>query len=104
MSEEEKRLTRANLLLELDDQKALVAILQERDTKDREAFEAFAQSYGGSATLSVEGNGLRIGNIPYSFAVLDIQSAVQRRQELKDQMSRLGALQARATGIGIKLI
>lgn len=46
MSETEVRKQKAELLLDLDDQKALVARLQEKKSRQKDAFEAFSRALG----------------------------------------------------------
>jgi hypothetical protein len=103
MSEEEKRQQRADLLIELDDHKSLLANLKERGTRDRETFHAFAQSYTQQQSPVIEGDVLRIGSASYPFALLEVKAAVERRLELNRAIKRHDELSTRARQLGITL-
>lgn len=104
MSEEEIKAQRANLLLELDDQKRLVAHLQVRDRTVRDAFKAFAESYDSPERLpEIVGNKVRIWSHEYALIDLDATTAIERRKETVRAEERLHELQMRAAHLGISL-
>ena len=104
MSEEEIREQKAYLLLELDDQKIMVASLRERDTRDHEAMQALADSYlPPNPSPELRGSALRIGNKDYPLSSFDVVAGLERRKSLAAAEEKLRMLVERAQKIGIQL-
>ena len=103
MSEQEIRQQKMELLLELDEQKATVARLEERLQKVAACIKSFGSTLGIGVPIFAEAGFVRAAHMTFQRADIDTDEAIRIAVELNAQVAKMNSLREKAQRLGIVL-